>query len=97
MPPTRFPIALREYPSADVMADIDPIYTLLRTLREARGLSLTQVEDASNGKWKPGAVGSWERGARNPPLPVLRALLAFYDFRLVALPVGIYEAPETRP
>lgn len=37
----------------------------LRAARNARGLSLGEVNAASGGRWKDARTGSWERGDKN--------------------------------
>lgn len=71
--------------------------TLGRNLRAARtraGLSLTQVEQKSRGRWKAGAVGSYERGDRMVTWQVLLELAGFYGVPATALLPG--DTP-TRP
>lgn len=50
----------------------------LRDIRESRRLSLRQVEESSNGRWKAAVVGSYERAARSPRLGQLIALTDWY-------------------
>lgn len=59
---------------------------LLRELRETAGLSLMRVEERHG--ISVGTLGSYERGNRLPPLPVLEALLGFYGYRLEAVPAN---------
>ena len=37
---------------------------LMRDVREARGMTLRDVEKASDGRWQALALGCWERGQR---------------------------------
>jgi transcriptional regulator with XRE-family HTH domain len=50
----------------------------LRAVRRQRGLTLDDVERASDGRWSASAVGAYERGFRNLSLPRLRELADFY-------------------
>ncbi len=51
---------------------------VLRAARKQAGLSLLAVERVSAGEFRSEAVGAWERGSRNPTIPRVVALLAFY-------------------
>jgi transcriptional regulator with XRE-family HTH domain len=63
-----------------------PICVLLRQLRRAANLTLTDFE---NKHGIPSVVvGAYERGDRLPPLPKLDALLACYGYALTAVPTG---------
>jgi transcriptional regulator with XRE-family HTH domain len=66
----------------------------LRRVRVERGLSLQDVERASNGRWKAAVVGSYERGDRNISATRLLELAEFYE----VLPADILpgEAPGGR-
>lgn len=57
----------------------------LRAVRRQRGLSLDEVERASDGQWSASAVGAYERGFRNLSLPRLRELADFYRVPMSAL------------
>ena len=57
----------------------------LRTVRQAKGLSLAEVEARSGGRWSASAVGSYERGFRNLSLPRLKALADFFEVTPAAL------------
>lgn len=61
----------------------DPIGPQLRRLRESLGLSLSGVEEKSNGHWKGVVVGSYERGDRHVTLEKCRELLAWYGGRTI--------------
>jgi hypothetical protein len=61
---------------------------LLRTIRQSIGLSLFQLENKSNGKWKAVVVGSYERGDRDPTIYRSADLLEFYRHRLEILAPG---------
>lgn len=50
----------------------------LRAIRQARALSLSDVEERSGGRWSASAIGAYERGFRNLSLPRLKALADFY-------------------
>jgi transcriptional regulator with XRE-family HTH domain len=55
----------------------------LRAVRQARSLSLEDVQRASGGKWSASAIGAYERGFRNLSVPRLKELSAFF-----AVPMG---------
>lgn len=57
----------------------------LRVLREQSGLTLKKVEEVSRGRWKAGAVGSYERGSRHLTLERAFELLDFYGAQISAL------------
>ena len=42
-------------------------------------LTLQQVEDTSEGKWKKGAIGTYERGQRVIPMDKFLELCEFYS------------------
>ncbi|MGI8573870.1 MAG: transcriptional regulator [Egibacteraceae bacterium] len=50
----------------------------LRAIRQQQGLTLQQVEEASDGKWKAVVVGSYERGDRAVSVAKLAELSDFY-------------------
>ena len=50
----------------------------LRAVRQQRGMTLRDVEEASEGRWKAVVVGSYERADRSVSLPRLHELAAFY-------------------
>ncbi|HEX2577301.1 MAG TPA: helix-turn-helix domain-containing protein [Aquihabitans sp.] len=56
----------------------------LRAIRQAQGLSLSEVEQRSEGRWSASAVGAYERGFRTLSIPRLKALADFYR-----VPVGV--------
>ena len=51
----------------------------LRRIRVERGLSLQDVERASEGRWKAAVIGSYERGDRNISATRLLELAEFYE------------------
>lgn len=51
----------------------------LRRIRVERGLSLQDVERASDGRWKAAVIGSYERGDRNISATRLLELAEFYE------------------
>jgi transcriptional regulator with XRE-family HTH domain len=51
----------------------------LRRVRVERGMSLHDVERASDGRWKAAVVGSYERGDRNISATRLLELAEFYE------------------
>lgn len=57
----------------------------LRSVRVQQGLSLAQVEDASDGRWKAVVVGAYERGDRSVTIGRLADLARFYRVPLVHL------------
>jgi transcriptional regulator with XRE-family HTH domain len=50
----------------------------LRKIRVQKGMSLQDVQSASNGKWKAAVVGAYERGDRNVTVARLSELAGFY-------------------
>lgn len=50
----------------------------LRNIRVQKGMSLQDVQAASNGKWKAAVVGAYERGDRNVTVARLSELADFY-------------------
>jgi len=73
----------------DALDATDSAFTLavgqrLRAIRQAQGLSLSEVEHRSEGRWSASAVGAYERGFRTLSLPRLKALADFYR-----VPVGV--------
>ncbi len=50
----------------------------LRRIRVQKGMSLQDVQQASEGKWKAAVVGAYERGDRNVTVPRLAELADFY-------------------
>ncbi len=57
----------------------------LRRLRTQQGLSLAQVEERSNGRWKAVVVGAYERGDRAVTIERLAVLAEFYGVPLAHL------------
>lgn len=51
----------------------------LRAIRQQQGLTLQQVEEVSDGKWKAVVVGSYERGDRAVSVAKLAELSEFYN------------------
>jgi transcriptional regulator with XRE-family HTH domain len=51
----------------------------LRKIRIQKGLSLQEVQQTSEGKWKAAVVGAYERGDRNVTVTKLSELAEFYD------------------
>jgi transcriptional regulator with XRE-family HTH domain len=51
----------------------------LRAIRQQQGLTLQQVEELSNGRWKAVVVGSYERGDRAVSVAKLAELSEFYN------------------
>jgi transcriptional regulator with XRE-family HTH domain len=51
----------------------------LRAIRQQKGLSLHDVEEASRGQWKAAVVGAYERGDRNVTVTRLAELASFYS------------------
>jgi transcriptional regulator with XRE-family HTH domain len=62
-----------------------PLCVLLRQLRQAAGLSLTQFQDRFD--IPAVVVGAYERGDRVPPLLKLDAIFHCFGYRLVAHPI----------
>jgi transcriptional regulator with XRE-family HTH domain len=63
----------------------------LRRIRGQQNLSLAQVEERSDGRWKAVVVGAYERGDRAVTIERLAALAAFYDVPITHL---LPEAPR---
>lgn len=57
----------------------DELGERLRRVRRARGLTLQDVEDRSDGRWKAVVIGSYERGDRAVSAVKLAELADFYD------------------
>jgi transcriptional regulator with XRE-family HTH domain len=71
----------------------------LRAIRQARGMSLADVEERSNGQWSASAVGAYERGFRNLSLPRLHALAQYYNVPVSVLlgePHPVSTPPDRR-
>ena len=60
----------REYPKA--------LGERLRNIRLQKGMSLQDVQGASEGRWKAAVVGAYERGDRNVTVTRLSELAEFY-------------------
>lgn len=72
----------------------------LRAVRLQQGLSLAQVEAASQGRWKAVVVGAYERGDRSVTIGRLAELARFYRVPLAhLLPGGSVDedAPAATP
>ena len=63
----------------------------LRKIRIQKGMSLHDVQESSDGRWKAAVVGAYERGDRNVTVPRLSELAGFYG-----VPVGEL-IPEESP
>jgi transcriptional regulator with XRE-family HTH domain len=50
----------------------------LRKIRIQKGMSLHDVQETSEGRWKAAVVGAYERGDRNVTVPRLSELARFY-------------------
>ena len=50
----------------------------LRKIRIQKGMSLHDVQESSEGRWKAAVVGAYERGDRNVTVPRLSELANFY-------------------
>jgi transcriptional regulator with XRE-family HTH domain len=57
----------------------------LRRIRVQKGMSLHDVQQASEGKWKAAVVGAYERGDRNVTVARLADLADFYDVPVTEL------------
>lgn len=64
----------------------------LRKIRVQKGMSLQDVQSASNGKWKAAVVGAYERGDRNVTVARLSELADFYG-----VPVSEILPADDRP
>ena len=76
-------LSAREYPKA--------LGERLRNIRLQKGMSLQDVQHASEGRWKAAVVGAYERGDRNVTVARLSELAEFY-----AVPVSEI-LPEDSP
>ena len=63
-------VSSREYPKA--------LGERLRNIRLQKGMSLQDVQHASDGRWKAAVVGAYERGDRNVTVARLSELAEFY-------------------
>ncbi|MEX1177484.1 MAG: helix-turn-helix transcriptional regulator [Nitriliruptor sp.] len=68
----------------------------LRSVRAQQGLSLAQVEQRSEGRWKAVVVGAYERGARAITVERLAALALFYDVPVTHLLPDVDSQAEQR-
>ena len=57
----------------------------LRRIRVQKGMSLQDVQQASDGKWKAAVVGAYERGDRNVTVARLSELAEFYGVPVAEL------------
>lgn len=70
----------------------------LRAIRNQLGMTLRDVEDKSDGRWKAVVVGSYERADRSVSLPKLRELAAFYGVDVAELlPGGMSQVADEPP
>lgn len=60
----------------------------LRRIRHQQGLSLADVEERSDGRWKAVVVGAYERGDRAMSISRLAEMAAFYGVPLSGLLPG---------
>jgi transcriptional regulator with XRE-family HTH domain len=69
---TRSPVADRVEDYAKAVGE------RLRRIRIQKGMSLQDVQQASEGRWKAAVVGAYERGDRNVTIARLSELAGFY-------------------
>lgn len=70
----------------------------LRAIRNQLGLTLRDVEERSEGKWKAVVVGSYERADRSVSLPKLHELADFYGVDVAELlPGGMSKVSNEPP
>lgn len=70
----------------------------LRAIRNQLGMTLRDVEDKSDGRWKAVVVGSYERADRSVSLPKLRELAEFYGVDVAELlPGGMSKVTDEPP
>lgn len=70
----------------------------LRAIRQQQGLTLQQVEEVSDGRWKAVVVGSYERGDRAVSVAKLAELSEFYNVPVSELlPKDESPAPPPSP
>lgn len=83
------------------MADDDyeqEVGARLRAIRNQLGMTLRDVEQKSDGKWKAVVVGSYERADRSVSLPKLRELADFYGVDVAELlPGGMSKVADEPP
>ncbi|MCU1454815.1 MAG: transcriptional regulator, family [Acidimicrobiales bacterium] len=71
----------------------------LRAIRQAQGLSLSDAEERSGGRWSASAIGAYERGFRTLSLPRLKSLADFYKVPVSVLlgePQPMAASPDRR-
>ncbi|MCU1354180.1 MAG: transcriptional regulator, family [Acidimicrobiales bacterium] len=71
----------------------------LRAIRQAQGLSLSDAEERSGGRWSASAIGAYERGFRTLSLPRLKSLADFYKVPVSVLlgePQAMAAPPDRR-
>ena len=67
----------------------------LRDIRNQQGMTLQEVEDASEGKWKAVVIGAYERGDRAISATKLADLASFYGVPVAELlPEPAPRAPQ---
>ena len=64
----------------------------LRSIREARGLTLQEVESASGGRLKSSVIASYESGSRRPSLAKILEICDFYGVTIEFL---FRDSPES--
>jgi transcriptional regulator with XRE-family HTH domain len=64
--------------------------------REAAGLSLREVAEASGGRLTPGGLSMIEQGKRYPTLRTLEALSRVLQLRITVTPSGVRLEKERR-
>jgi len=70
----------------------------LRAIRNQLGMTLRDVEEQSEGRWKAVVVGSYERADRSVSLPKLRELADFYGVDVAELlPGGMSKVTDEPP
>lgn len=70
----------------------------LRAIRNQLGLTLRDVEEKSEGRWKAVVVGSYERADRSVSLPKLHELADFYGVDVAELlPGGLSRVSDEPP
>jgi transcriptional regulator with XRE-family HTH domain len=68
----------------------------LRRIRIQKGMSLHDVQESSDGRWKAAVVGAYERGDRNVTVPRLSELANFYGVPVSELiPDGKSASPQS--
>ncbi len=67
----------------------------LLTIRQARNLTLAQVQEKSGGALAAGVVGSYERASRNVTVDRLAELATFYQIPVTAILPGQHKGPAT--